>query len=160
LRDVVALHPFIEHNIVKIRRVFLSPKKRGATMSEVLANLMYSKEHEWVKVLDEHRILVGITDFAQAQLGDIVFIELPELSTDVTADESMGSVESVKAVSDIYSPVSGKIVRINQMLESSPEQVNMEPYTNGWIAEIEISGTDALSQLLTAAQYQSLIGEE
>jgi glycine cleavage system H protein len=129
-------------------------------MSEVLANLMYSKEHEWVKVLDEHRILVGITDFAQAQLGDIVFIELPELSTEVTADESMGSVESVKAVSDIYSPVSGKIVRINQTLESSPEQVNMEPYTNGWIAEIEISGTDALSQLLTAAQYQSLIGEE
>jgi glycine cleavage system H protein len=129
-------------------------------MSEVLAGLMYSKEHEWVKVLDEHRVLVGITDFAQAQLGDIVFIELPELAADVTADETMGSVESVKAVSDIYSPVSGKIVKINQTLESSPEQVNMEPYTNGWIAEIEISGSDALSQLLTAAQYQSLIGEE
>jgi glycine cleavage system H protein len=129
-------------------------------MSEVLANLMYSKEHEWVKVLDKNRILVGITDFAQAQLGDIVFIELPELAIDVTADESMGSVESVKAVSDIYSPVSGKIVKINQTLETSPEQVNMEPYIGGWIAEIEISGAGALSQLLTPEQYKSLIGEE
>jgi glycine cleavage system H protein len=128
-------------------------------MSEVIANLLYSKEHEWVKVLDEKRILVGITDFAQVQLGDIVFIELPELGIEVTADESMGSVESVKAVSDIYSPVTGKIVVINNALEANPEQVNMDPYQTGWIAEIEISGADALSGLLTAAEYESLIGE-
>ncbi|QGQ97990.1 glycine cleavage system protein GcvH [Paenibacillus psychroresistens] len=128
-------------------------------MSEIVANLLYSKEHEWIKVLDEKRILVGITDFAQAQLGDIVFIELPEISSDVTADESMGSVESVKAVSDIYSPVSGKIVLINKALEANPELVNLEPYTTGWIAEIEISGPDALEGLLTAAEYESLIGE-
>jgi glycine cleavage system H protein len=128
-------------------------------MSEIVANLLYSKEHEWVKVLDEKRILVGITDFAQAQLGDIVFIELPELGIEVTADESMGSVESVKAVSDIYSPVSGKIAVINKALEANPEQVNMDPYLTGWIAEIEISGADALAGLLTAAEYESLIGE-
>jgi glycine cleavage system H protein len=128
-------------------------------MSEVVANLLYSKEHEWVKVLDEKRVLVGITDFAQAQLGDIVFIELPELASEVAAEESMGSVESVKAVSDIYSPVSGKVTKINQTLEKNPEQVNMEPYNTGWIAEIEISGADALEGLLTAAEYESLIGE-
>src|SRR5438128_2641716 len=128
-------------------------------MSEIVANLLYSKEHEWIKVLDEKRILVGITDFAQAQLGDIVFIELPEISSEVTADESMGSVESVKAVSDIYSPVSGKIILINKTLEANPEQVNMDPYAAGWIAEIEISGADALAGLLTAAEYESLIGE-
>jgi glycine cleavage system H protein len=128
-------------------------------MSEIVANLLYSKEHEWIKVLDENRILVGITDFAQAQLGDIVFIELPEIANEVTADESMGSVESVKAVSDIYSPVSGKIILINKTLEANPEQVNMDPYVTGWIAEIEISGADALAGLLTAAEYESLIGE-
>jgi glycine cleavage system H protein len=128
-------------------------------MSEVIANLMYSKEHEWVKVLDEKRVLVGITDFAQAQLGDIVFIELPEAASEVTAEESMGSIESVKAVSDIYSPVNGVIIKINQALETNPEQVNLEPYTTGWIAEIEISGADALEGLLTAAEYESLIGE-
>ena|SRR5665647_723953 len=128
-------------------------------MSEVVANLLYSKEHEWVKVLDEKRLLVGITDFAQAQLGDIVFIELPELNSEVTADESMGSVESVKAVSDIYSPVTGKITLINKTLEANPELVNLESYEAGWIAEIEISGADALAGLLTAAEYESLIGE-
>jgi glycine cleavage system H protein len=128
-------------------------------MSEVVANLLYSKEHEWVKVLDEKRILVGITDFAQAQLGDIVFIELPEHGMEVKADESMGSVESVKAVSDIYSPVSGKIAVINKALEANPELVNIDPYITGWIAEIEISGPDALKGLLTAAEYESLIGE-
>jgi glycine cleavage system H protein len=128
-------------------------------MSEIVANLLYSQEHEWIKVLDEKRILVGITDFAQAQLGDIVFIELPEIANEVTADESMGSVESVKAVSDIYSPVSGKIILVNKTLEANPEQVNMDPYVTGWIAEIEISGTDALAGLLTAAEYESLIGE-
>lgn len=128
-------------------------------MSEVVANLLYSKEHEWVKVLDEKRILVGITDFAQNQLGDIVFIELPELESEVTANESMGSVESVKAVSDIYSPVTGKIIVINKALESNPELVNLESYEAGWIAEIEISGADALTDLLTAAEYESFIGE-
>lgn len=128
-------------------------------MSEVVANLLYSKEHEWIKVLDEKRILVGITDFAQAQLGDIVFIELPELESEVTIGESMGSVESVKAVSDIYSPVTGKISVINKALEANPELVNLESYETGWIAEIEISGADALAGLLTAAEYESLIGE-
>jgi glycine cleavage system H protein len=128
-------------------------------MSEVVANLLYSKEHEWVKVLDEKRILVGITDFAQAQLGDIVFIELPDLEGEVTADESMGSVESVKAVSDIYSPVTGKVIAINKALEANPELVNLESYEAGWIAEIEISGADALAGLMTAAEYESLIGE-
>jgi glycine cleavage system H protein len=150
-----------ELSIIRLKYGGRTPlPKRGVKMSEVIANLMYSKEHEWVKVLDEKRVLVGITDFAQAQLGDIVFIELPEAASEVTAEESMGSIESVKAVSDIYSPVNGKILKINQALESNPEQVNLEPYTTGWIAEIEISGADALEGLLTAAEYESLIGED
>jgi len=150
----VALGLYFAHNSSKF-------KKSGVQgMSEVVKNLKYSKEHEWVQVLSDQRVLVGISDFAQAQLGDIVFVELPEVDDEVKAEESMGSVESVKAVSDIYSPVNGKVVRINSSLENNPELINMEPFTNGWIVEVEISGAEALSQLMTAEQYIKFIGEE
>jgi len=126
-------------------------------MSEVLAGLMYTKEHEWIEVLSDTSVRIGITDFAQNQLGDIVFVELPEVGAKVTADESIGSVESVKTVSDIYCPVSGKVTASNGELEGAPELVNSSPYGEGWMIEVEISGREALEGLLTKEQYSAYI---
>jgi glycine cleavage system H protein len=129
-------------------------------MSEVQANLLYTKEHEWVEKLSETIVRVGITDFAQDQLGDIVFVELPKVGASVTANESIGSVESVKTVSDIFSPISGKVTAVNSTLEGSPELVNSAPFGEGWMVEVEVSGADALEGLLTAAEYASYIGND
>ncbi|MFC5449634.1 glycine cleavage system protein GcvH [Paenibacillus aestuarii] len=129
-------------------------------MSQVQANLLYTKEHEWVEKLSDTVVRVGITDFAQDQLGDIVFVELPKTGTAITANDSIGSVESVKTVSDIFSPVSGKVAAINGALEGSPELVNSSPYGEGWMVEVEISGSDALEGLLTAAEYEAYIGSD
>ncbi|MDR6121756.1 glycine cleavage system H protein [Bacillus sp. SLBN-46] len=100
--------------------------------------LRYSEEHEWVKVEGE-KVRVGITDFAQHELGDIVFVELPEVGTEVSADEPFGSVESVKTVSELYAPVSGKVVEVNEDLNDSPEFVNESPYEKAWMIVIELS---------------------
>ncbi|MDR6878531.1 glycine cleavage system protein GcvH [Bacillus sp. 3255] len=129
-------------------------------MSNVQANLLYTKEHEWVEKLSDTVVRVGITDFAQDQLGDIVFVELPKAGASITANESIGSVESVKTVSDIFSPVSGKVTNVNGTLESSPELVNSEPFGEGWMVEVEVSGADALEGLLTADEYAAYIGNE
>ncbi|MZQ83523.1 glycine cleavage system protein GcvH [Paenibacillus sp. 5J-6] len=129
-------------------------------MSNVQANLLYTKEHEWVEKLSDTVVRVGITDFAQDQLGDIVFVELPKAGTTITANESIGSVESVKTVSDIFSPVSGKVTAVNGSLEGSPELVNSAPFGEGWMVEVEVSGAEALEGLLTAAEYASYIGNE
>ena len=129
-------------------------------MSNVQANLLYTKEHEWVEKLSDTVVRVGITDFAQDQLGDIVFVELPKAGTTITANESIGSVESVKTVSDIFSPVSGKVTAVNGSLEGSPELVNSAPFGEGWMVEVEVSGADALEGLLTADEYASYIGNE
>ncbi|NQX68724.1 glycine cleavage system protein H [Paenibacillus ferrarius] len=129
-------------------------------MSEVQANLLYTKEHEWVEKLSETVVRVGITDFAQDQLGDIVFVELPKVGTTITANESIGSVESVKTVSDIFSPVSGKVTAVNSTLEGSPELVNSASFAEGWMVEVEVSGADALEGLLTADEYASYIGND
>lgn len=117
--------------------------------------LRYSKEHEWVKV-DGKRATIGITDFAQKQLGDVVFVELPELEAEVTAGEDFSVVESVKAVSDVYAPISGKVVEVNDALADAPETVNLDPYGEGWIAVIEISDPAELEKLLDAAAYEKL----
>lgn len=122
-------------------------------MSQVLADLLYTKEHEWVLKLGNKRVRIGITDFAQSQLGDIVFVELPETGSEITANESIGTVESVKTVSDIFTPVSGKVVQINGSLEDAPETVNSDPYGEGWMLEVEVSGDDAFEGLLSAEQY-------
>ncbi|MCY9663939.1 glycine cleavage system protein GcvH [Paenibacillus alginolyticus] len=129
-------------------------------MSEVQANLFYTKEHEWVEKLSDTVVRVGITDFAQDQLGDIVFVELPKVGTSVTANESIGSVESVKTVSDIFSPVSGKVTAVNSSLEGSPELVNSAPFSEGWMVEVEVTGAEALEGLLTPAEYASYIGND
>lgn len=122
--------------------------------------LKYTKEHEWAKVEGDN-VKVGITDFAQDQLGDIVFVELPQIGDEFKKDEQFATVESVKAVSEVYMPISGKIVEINDQLEQSPELVNKSPYEDGYFVVIEPSDPSELDQLLTKEQYLELLkGEE
>ena len=124
-------------------------------MSSIPADLQYTKEHEWVATTDQANVLrIGITDYAQSALGDIVYIQLPKVGDVVTADKVCGEVESTKSVSEIYAPVSGKIVAINSDLDKTPESMNSDPYGAGWIAEIELSTPPV--GLLTAAEYTSL----
>jgi glycine cleavage system H protein len=122
-------------------------------------DLKYSREHEWVLV-EENVATVGITDFAQEQLGDVVFVELPAVGDSVTKDEAFGVVESVKAVSDIYAPVSGTVVEINDDLPESPEMINEDPYGDGWIIKIEITDRTDLDDLLDAVAYQQYVEEQ
>lgn len=117
----------------------------------------YTSEHEWAR-RDGERVVVGISDYAQDQLGDVVFVSLPEVGAEVTAGEPMGEVESTKSVSDVYSPVSGTVVERNAELEGTPELVNDDPYGNGWLVVIELSG-DAAPELLDAESYTKLIQE-
>ena len=125
---------------------------------KVLANLKYTKEHEWVKI-DGTTATIGITDFAQGELGDIVFIELPEIGLDVKQMGKFGTIEAVKAVSDMYSPVSGKIVQVNPALDSDPMVVNKDPYGDGWMVKIQVSNPTELNNLLDAKAYESLLKE-
>jgi glycine cleavage system H protein len=128
-------------------------------MTKATATLLYSKEHEWVLQLDGNRVRIGISDFAQKQLGDIVFVETPELDDEVTANESMGTIESVKAVSDLYSPVSGTVVLVNEELGDAPETINEHPFEAGWLIEVEMSNPDELDLLLNEEAYQAFINE-
>lgn len=122
--------------------------------------LRYSEEHEWVKEEGDNKVRVGITDFAQSELGDIVFVELPEVGTEVTAGEPFGSVESVKTVSELYAPVSGKVVEVNGDLEDSPEKVNESPYGDGWMIVLEMADSSDLDKLLSAEKYEELVNED
>jgi glycine cleavage system H protein len=126
---------------------------------ELPDDLKYTKEHEWVLVEDKV-VTVGITDHAQEQLGDVVFVELPAVGDQVTKDEAMGVVESVKAVSDVYAPVSGKVVEVNDDLPESTEMVNEDPYGDGWMVKIELSDPTDLEDLLTAEEYEQHISEQ
>jgi len=121
--------------------------------------LRYSEEHEWVKV-EGDKVRIGITDFAQSELGDIVFVELPEVGDTIKADEPFGSVESVKTVSELYAPISGKIVEINEDLDDSPEFVNESPYEKAWMIIIEPSDSSEVDKLMTAEQYEEMINED
>lgn len=121
-------------------------------------DLLYTSEHEWIKV-DGNQVYLGITDYAQHHLGDIVFVELPELDTEVDTGDSIAVVESVKAVSSVYSPVSGTVVENNEELEDSPELLNEDPYTNH-IAVINISNPDELEDLMSPADYESFCAEQ
>ncbi|MBU5355540.1 glycine cleavage system protein GcvH [Paenibacillus barcinonensis] len=128
-------------------------------MSELRSDFLYSEEHEWVQTVGEDTVRIGITEFAQHQLGDIVFVELPDLEASVAAAESIGTIESVKTVSDLFSPVSGTIVAVNEALQDSPELVNSSPYEEGWMIEIRVEGDlqAALSALLNADAYRKHI---
>jgi len=122
-------------------------------------DLCYSSEHEWAKV-EDGRVRVGITKFAADKLSDIVFVELPRIGAAVTFMQPCGVIESVKAVSDIYSPISGKVVEVNTALGDSPEVVNSDPYGKGWIVVIEPTDLKELDKLMTVEQYLKAIGEE
>ncbi|ASK62811.1 glycine cleavage system protein H [Virgibacillus phasianinus] len=122
-------------------------------------DLLYSEEHEWVKKEDD-KVRIGITDFAQSELGDIVFVELPEVGDDIEADEPFGSVESVKTVSELYAPISGKVVEINEDLEDSPEFVNESPYEKAWMVVVEPSNQSEMDELLSADKYEAVIEED
>lgn len=120
--------------------------------------LRYSKEHEWVKV-ENGTARIGITHFAQAELGDIVFVELPQVGDELKKDEPFGSVESVKTVSELYAPISGKVVEVNSELEDSPEFVNESPYEQAWMVVIEAPSDEEVGELMTADQYKEMTNE-
>ena len=120
--------------------------------------LKYTKDHEWISI-DGEIATVGITDFAQRELGDIVYVEVETVGETLDADEVFGTVEAVKTVSDLFLPVSGEIIEFNEDLEDTPEDVNAEPYSKGWMIKMKISNPDDLYQLLDSNQYRELIGE-
>lgn len=128
-------------------------------MVNIPKDLRYSAEHEWMKV-EGDKVRIGITDFAQSELGDIVFVELPEVGDDITADEPFGSVESVKTVSELYAPISGKIVEINEDLGDSPEFVNESPYEKAWMIVVEPANMADLENLMTAEKYEEMVKED
>lgn len=121
------------------------------------ANLKYTKDHEWVS-LEGEIATVGITDFAQKELGDIVYVEVETLDQTLSKDEVFGTVEAVKTVSDLFLPLSGEIIEFNETLETTPEQVNSDPYGNGWMVKVKVSDTAEFEELLTSDQYKVLIG--
>ncbi len=126
---------------------------------ELPSGLRYSREHEWVKV-EGAVALIGITDFAQAELGDVVYVELPEVGAELEANAAFGVVESVKAVSDLYAPVTGVVAEVNAALEDEPELVNSDPYEDGWMIRVEMKDESELNDLLDAESYRSFVEEE
>jgi glycine cleavage system H protein len=125
---------------------------------KVEAGLYYTKEHEWAKKLGDGNVAVGVDDYAQSQLHEIVYVELPELDAEVAQGGALGAVESVKAVSDVYAPVGGKVVEVNEELLDSPELINDDPYGEGWIAKVEPSGLEAdLAKLMDAEKYKAYL---
>lgn len=123
------------------------------------ADFRYTKEHEWVRAEGEIGT-VGITFHAQKELGDIVYVDLPKLGTQVAQGKTLGSVESVKAVSDIYSPVTGEVIEVNQALAEAPERLNQDPHGEAWLVKIRMTAPEEVSQLLSAADYETYIGAE
>jgi len=129
-------------------------------MSELPGDLLYTTEHEWLRREDDGSITIGVTDHAQAALGDFVYVELPEMGQEVDSGGDMAVVESVKAASDVYAPVDGTVVAINESLADDPEVINADPYGDGWIVKLQPSGEIDEGALLTPDAYQSLLDEE
>ncbi|WP_027328256.1 glycine cleavage system protein GcvH [Marinimicrobium agarilyticum] len=129
-------------------------------MSEIRNELKYLPSHEWARVEEDGTVTIGISDHAQDSLGDVVFVELPEVGSSVSKGEEAGVVESVKAASDIYSPVSGEVIAINEALEDAPETVNESPYDDGWFFKVKPEDTDELSDALDADGYRNAIENE
>ena len=122
-------------------------------------DLLYNKEHEWVRV-DGQKAILGISDFAQDALGDVVFVDLPVVETVIEPDQEIGEVESTKATSSIYSPVSGKIVKVNTELQDHPEYLNKDPYGQGWLVVVELSNSAEVNSLMTASQYEEFLSSQ
>ncbi len=128
-------------------------------MSELRSELKYLSSHEWARLEADGSVIVGITDHAQIELGDVVYVEVPELGSTVTAGQEAGVVESVKAASDIFSPVSGEVIAINEKLEEAPETVNESPYDDGWFFKVQPSNVDELDDAMDSDEYREAIGE-
>ncbi len=126
---------------------------------KILEDLLYTEDHEWIRK-ENSEVIEGITDYAQSELQDIIYLELPEVGAEVKQGEPIGSIEAVKAVSDLYAGVSGKIVEVNSELEEKPELINKDPYEAGWIVKIEPSDPDELNTLLEPSEYRELIEKE
>lgn len=124
-------------------------------MSTILPNYKYSTEHEWVSPAVDGVVTIGITDFAQSELGDVVYVDLPEVGSTFAAGDAIGAVESVKAASDVYTPVSGEIVEVNERLGDEPDAVNKEAFGSGWICKIRLSASTELDGLMDAAAYEN-----
>jgi len=129
-------------------------------MSELPGDLLYTKEHEWLRREDDGTVTVGITDHAQAALGDLVYVELPEVGTDVDNGGDMAVVESVKAASDVYAPIDGSVVAVNEELADDPEKINADAYGEGWIVRLQPAGDIDETELMTPDAYQALLDEE
>ncbi|MEM7283465.1 MAG: glycine cleavage system protein GcvH [Pseudomonadota bacterium] len=129
-------------------------------MSNVNEDLRYTKSHEWVRLMEDESVMVGISDHAQGALGELVFVELPEVDTEISSGDACAVVESVKAASDIYSPINGEIVEANEALADSPELVNQDPYGDGWIMRIRPNDPAELEELLDAEAYTELLQDE
>jgi glycine cleavage system H protein len=123
-------------------------------------DLLYSREHEWAEKRPDGHVRVGITDYAQDALGDVVFVQLPAVGSTFSTGDVLGEVESTKSVSEFYAPVGGVVVAVNSSLSEAPEQLNDDPYGNGWICDLETSAADALEGLLGAAEYRTLVEEQ
>ena len=128
-------------------------------MSELPGDLLYTKEHEWLRREDDGSVTVGITDHAQAALGDLVYVELPEVGQDLDAEGEMAVVESVKAASDVYAPISGKVIAINEELADDPEKINTDPYGDGWIVRVEPADSVDEGELMAPDDYQALLDD-
>ena len=131
-------------------------------MSEIPADLYYTEEHEWVQRTGDDTVRVGITDYAQSALGDVVFVQLPDVGAGVTAGESFGEVESTKSVSDLYAPVTAKVVAVNEDLDTSPELVNSDPYGGGWLLDLQVDAEaleKGFAELLDAETYRGTLAE-
>src|SRR5690349_12990461 len=122
------------------------------------SELKYTKDHEWVKLVDDKTALVGITDYAQRELGDIVFVDVPTVGKTLNAEDTFGTVEAVKTVSDLFLPVNGQVVEVNPALSNNPELVNTDPYGEGWMVKIELANAEDVNTLLSAEAYEELVG--
>jgi glycine cleavage system H protein len=129
-------------------------------MSEIPSELKYTKSHEWVRSEDDGTVTIGITDHAQELLGDLVFVELPEVGSEMSAEDAVCVVESVKAASDVYMPISGEIVEVNGSLADAPETINDSPYDDGWLIRVQPSNPDELEDLMDADSYDAEIAED
>ncbi len=125
---------------------------------EFPADLKYTKDHEWIRV-DGDNGIVGITEYAQGELGDVVFVELPAVGTKLAQGKQFGTIEAVKTVSDLFAPVSGEVVEVNELLKDSPEAVNKEPYGGGWMVKVRIENKSELDSLLGVEKYQAMVGK-
>ncbi len=121
-------------------------------------DLRYTKDHEWLKLVDDKTAIIGITDFAQSELGDIVYIDINEIEKDLKAEEVFGTIEAVKTVSDLFMPVTGKIIEVNDLLNNNPELVNTDPYGDGWMVKIEVAHPEEINALADAGAYEKMVG--